>query len=316
MARPAKVAFAAIAIACALVSSPAVADNAVAQADRLFKDGRRAAERGDFAQACRNFEDSFRLDPGVGTLINIGDCAEHLGDLERAYSSYRTAVARMSESDDRAPRVRSRLDAIDQHAAKLAIHLADGSPQGTVVTVDGSVTDAKTTPLHLAKGKHTVLVTAVGYRGARYEFEVGEGEIRALNVSAGAALEAELPTGAPTESAPTGETSRGATWMKPVSIAALGVGVASLWVGSLAGLMAIDRRDIQRASCTPQGCTQAGVDAAHDGATWATVSTATFIAGGVLVAAGATLLVVSLSSKKSVSVGLGGPGVVVAGTFR
>ncbi len=310
----------ALALACALVAARAHAtDSAVAQADRLFKDGRHAAERGDFAHACKLFEDSFRLDPGVGTLINLGDCAEHLGDLERAYTSYHTAVARMYESDDRAARVRARLESIEQHAAKIAIHLGEDAPQGTVVTVDGAVVDSKGAPLHLAKGPHAIRVTAVGYRGARYDVDVAEGETRAFNVSPGSQLEAVLPTSLPESGSSSANQpgAHGAAWMKPAAIATLGLGVASVWVGSLAGMMAIDRRDIQSGQCNAQGlCTQTGVDAAHEGATWATVSTATFIAGGALVALGATLLVVSLASHKSVTVGLGGPGLLVAGTFR
>jgi hypothetical protein len=45
------------------------------------------------------------------------------------------------------------------------------------------------------------------------------------------------------------------------------------------------------------------------------VSTATFITGGVLLAAGATLVVLSLGTKKSVTVGLAGTGVALAGSF-
>jgi hypothetical protein len=306
LARSAKIVFA-VSFAITLAGSSR-AEDAVTQADRFFKEGRRAAEHGDFASACRHFEESFRLDPGVGTLINLGDCAEHLGDLERAYQTYRTAYARMSESDDRAARLRSRIDSIERKSGKLALD-TDDAPDGTVVTIDGNVVDAKKGQRHVTAGAHVVLVTAVGRRGTRYNVSVAEGEVKSLHASPGDVLEAVLPTAAPER--------QKVSWTRPVGIASLGLGVATVWVGSLAGMMAINRRDVQHVSCNASGCTQAGVDAAHDGATWADVSTATFIAGGALVALGATLVVMSLvSPKKTISVGLGAGGFVLSGSFR
>ena len=306
MARSTKIAFALFFVAFA---TQARADDAVTQADRFFKEGRQAAQRGDFASACRHFEESFRLDPGVGTLINIGDCAEHLGDLERAYQNYRTAYARMPESDDRAARLRSRIESIEQKSAKISLR-TDDAPEGTVVTVDGNVVDPKKGPRHVTAGAHVVLVTAVGRRGTRYNVTMSEGEVRSLHATPGDVLEAVLPTSLPPEHQKT-------SWTRPAGIVSLGLGAATIWVGSLAGMMAIDRRDVQHVSCNVSGCTPAGVDAAHDGATWADVSTVTFIAGGALVALGATLVIVSLSSpKKTISVGLGGPGFVLSGSFE
>lgn len=307
-----------VALACVCASTVARADgDAVGRANRLFKDGRRAADRGDFAHACSLFEESFRLDPGVGTLVNLGDCAEHLGDVERALGYYRTAYARMPERDDRATRVHDRIANIEEHAAKVAIHVEPDAPDATVVTVDGHVEARREGALHLTKGTHVILVTAVGYRGKRYDVSVGEGETRSLHVTPGPALEMELPTGISGPSQPS--PGRGASWATPLAITALGFGVAGVWVASLAGAMAIDRRDVQRTQCdASNACTQAGVDAAHDGATWASVSTASFVAGSVLLALGATLFVVSLAtrSKTSTVVGLGVGGAFVRGSFE
>jgi hypothetical protein len=299
-------------VLCALTTSVARADdNAVSRADKLFKDGRRAAEHNDFGQACTLFEESFRLDPAIGTLVNLGDCAEHLGDLDRAYGYYHTASARMSEGDDRLARVLERLESIDRRSAKVALQLGEDAPEGTVITLDGNTIDAHKMPLHLLKGAHVALVTAVGYRGARYNLDVAEGEIRALRVSPGSALEAVLPNATEVE-------VHRVAWARPAAVAALGLGVASLWVGSLAGLMAIDRRDIQNANCNSQGaCNQAGVDAAHDGASWATASTAMFITGAVFVALGGTLFAFStLKRSTTTTVGIGPWGLSIAGRFE
>jgi hypothetical protein len=290
------------------------ADDAVAQADQFFKQGRHAADRGDYTQACALFDESFKLDPAVGTLINLGDCAEHLRDLERAYGYYQLALARLPEGDDRLPHVHERIENIDQHAAKVALRLDGASPTDAVITVDGKTVDPLKTPVHLAAGAHVILVTGVGHRGARYNISVTDGEIRALTVSPGAELEAVLPTSESSHVRPR------AGWMKPTGVVVLGVGLASVWVASLAGLMAIDQRDVQQANCGGQGCNQMGVDAAHAGSGWAATSTAMFIAGGALLAGGGVLLAIAFASppqkpQPAAALVLGPTGVAVEGRF-
>ena len=300
-------------VALTIAARARAGESAVDEADKLFKEGRRAAESNEYARACRLFEESFRLDPAIGTLVNLGDCAEHLGDLERAFTAYKTAFARMAPNDDRMARVRGRIDAIEAHSAKLTVKLDDDAPEGTVVTLDGATIDPKKSPLRVAKGAHVVLVTAVGFRGERFAITLAEKESRSLRVTPGAALEAVLPTSAPSE------PSHVPSWTLPTSIVALGAGVASAWVGSLAGLVAIDRRDVERAGCNAQNqCTQAGYDAAHDGATWATTSTAAFVASGVLLAAGGALLVVALSrrEKNPATIAFGPRGFMLEGRFE
>jgi hypothetical protein len=298
-------------IAALFVATNAFAgENAGEQADHLFNEGRHTAETNDYARACKLFEESFRLDPAIGTLVNLGDCAEHLGEIERAFTAYKTAAARMTPGDDRAARVHARIDHIEAHSAKLSLKV-DDAPEGTVVTLDGATIDPRTSPIHVAKGAHVVLVTAVGFGGARFAITLGEGESRALSLTPGTALEAVLPTTTLTH-----DESHGPSWALPTAIVALGAGVASAWVGSLAGVVAIDRRDVQSANCDASNrCTQAGVDAAHDGATWATTSTAAFVASGVLLAAGGTFLAIALT-KHTTKIAFGPGGLFLRGTFR
>ena len=71
-------------------SSPS--DASVA-AEALFSAGRADVERGDYASACPKFADSQRLDPAPGTLINLADCEEHVGQLARAWQHWREAIA-------------------------------------------------------------------------------------------------------------------------------------------------------------------------------------------------------------------------------
>ncbi|MEO8798827.1 MAG: hypothetical protein ABI551_13145, partial [Polyangiaceae bacterium] len=75
-----------------LVSSFAfAADTAAAQA--LFSDARKLMAKGDFTSACPKLEESQRLDPGMGTLFNLGDCYEHVGKTATAWAAFDEVAA-------------------------------------------------------------------------------------------------------------------------------------------------------------------------------------------------------------------------------
>ena len=78
-----------IVAAASLVSARAPAANEVdeAAARVLFGEGRKLAAAGDYAAACPKFEESFRLDPGIGTGFNLADCWEHINTDRMALKS-------------------------------------------------------------------------------------------------------------------------------------------------------------------------------------------------------------------------------------
>ncbi len=299
----------------ATLTAPALAradHAAAAEADRLFREGRQAAEEGKYGEACHDFEESFRLDPAVGTLLNLGDCEENQGDLQRAFDYYRTAISRMAPNDDRLTHARERLERIRGHAARLEVHLLSTAPEGAVVTLDGATLDPKKGPIYLAKGAHQILVTAVGYRGARYHVGFAEGETKRLDVDAGDALEEVLPN------QPHPAARHASPVLRVAGVVSIGVGVASLWAGSLTGVLAVDRKDTQSHNCSASNvCNAIGYDAAQSGAAWAAASTATFIAGALLIGAGATLFVVGSIKHPAprVAVSFSPAGVVARGRF-
>jgi hypothetical protein len=73
-----------------------------------------------------------------------------------------------------------------------------------------------------------------------------------------------------------------------------GVGIAGVAVGAVTGVMVLGKKSTVDEECNEQKrCSQTGLDAADAGSTLGTVSGIGFIAGGVLLGAGAVLVLTS-----------------------
>lgn len=101
------------------------------KARSLFREGRALAATGKFEEACPKFEESLKLDAGIGTEFNLADCREHTGKLKSAQEIF-LLVADAAHEKGQAEReqvARDRARAVDQKIPKLAIdvkELVDG----------------------------------------------------------------------------------------------------------------------------------------------------------------------------------------------
>jgi len=293
-----------------------LAEAQTSEADRIFDQGRKAADRGDYPEACRLFTSSFRLDPAIGTLLNLGDCSHHQGLLQEAFDYYDAARSRMKETDDRLPLLRERIRRLEQDGGRLALRLGGTAPSSTVVTLDGVVFDPKRAGMvRVSKGPHVILVTAVGYRGSKYTLEVGAGETKNLDIGPGEELEVVLP-GAPPGEAETASPGRA---LRITGATALVVGVAGLWTGSIAGVVALERKAVQSRNCNAQNvCNAEGVDAGQSGSRWTTVSIVTLASGAGVTVLGAVFLILGVTkgaSKGAAEVHVGLGSVSLSGSF-
>ena len=281
-------------------AAPGAAQGNVA-AEVLFREGRDAMKTGDVELACKRFAESHRLEPAAGTLLNLGDCSERLGRLASAWQAY-TAAADLLD-DERRAFAASKRDELGLKVARARLRRAEGSPTDCGFflgeTSLGTVDDV---PIPVDAGPRTFELRCPGRAPGTAEATFVDGEVRAVVITPGPAREGEAPTTAELG----GEhhaTTPGVPGLVVASVVLGGLGLVAIGAGAATGALAIDRQSIVESSCEPGvsgtlQCSPDGVNAAQEGRTFATISTATFIGGAVALAASATLLVIHVSSDE------------------
>ena len=284
------------------LASPAAAQQVdSASADALFEAGREALDRGDVAVACQRFEESNRLEPAAGTILNLANCREKLGQLASAWQRYREAIQKLPAGDERLELARERATALEPRVPKLTLVLGAGAPADAKVFRGGVELGRASLglPLPVDPGQHVITVSAPGRSESRVVVELTEGEQRELTVEAGAqdsAVGASATDGSMI--GPTRDTGSG-SGQKTLGFVIGGVGIAGLAVSLVAGAQALSAKQKVEDNCPQKRCNEEGLDAADSGKTWVTVSNVAFAVGAVGIGVGAYLVLSSGSSRGS-----------------
>jgi tetratricopeptide (TPR) repeat protein len=262
-----------------LADSP-VSDAASAQL--FFERGRQAAMRGDAAEACKNFEESLRLDLAVGTLFNLARCEEDLGRFASAWQHLREGIDLLEDKDPRRRQALAAATALEPRVPQLDVQLAPGT-EGRVFRDGVELASLSlATPLPVNPGRHAVVVRASGRAEATYDVELREGEHRTLVVA---------PGPAPSVSADSPK-SRSST-LRTTGWITAGAGAASLGAGLVAGALALERSVVVHDHCDDTNtCDGRGLDALASSKELGAIATVTLAAGAALIAAGVVFLLI------------------------
>jgi hypothetical protein len=288
-----------------------------ATAEALFTEGRTLAASGKCAEAIPKFQASQKLDPGVGTLLNLAECYEQVGKTASAWAEYREAIslARLAGSKEREELATERAKALEPKLSRLAIKVT-GDASGVTITRDGEAVDSAElgVAIPVDPGNHVIEATAPGKQKFSQNIEIGDNaDSKTIEIPTLAAGAGDVTP--PDEG---GAAKSDGSSQRTIGLIVGGVGLVGVAVGAVFGLQAGSKWDEAKAECDdyPYGCGSKGVSLADDANSAATISTIGFIAGGVLIAGGATLFLTAGSSNdKGVSLGIGPGSVRVRGRF-
>ena len=258
-------------------------------AEALFQDGRDLLEKGQYTEACAKFAASQRVEPKLGTLLNLATCHEHEGQTATAWAEFVEAAARAERAEDT-----ERVAFAHEHAANLEkqlarIVIASDAEAGAALTLDGTSLEpsALGTAVPVDPGAHVLAATATGKQPWRTTFTVVAGpsetrlDIPPLVPVPRLGLDTPLPAPLSNEHA-----SRKLPGWVAIAIGAVGIGV-----GSYAGIRALSLRPAAQRECPTDTCAQSGLDRWSDVRTNANVSTVAFATGLVALGVGTWLLV-------------------------
>lgn len=302
----------------ARAQQPSPSDLSLAKA--LFEDGRKALAEGRVDAACAKLAQSYRLDPALGTLLNLAVCHEKQGRTATAWGEFNTAAEIAAKNKESKRRDFAAAQAADLGArlARLVVRYA-GPTAGLSVRLDGREVGAAVigTAMPLDPGEHRLEISAPGKRAFTAAVKLAPGpstesiEVPALAAEAApppvapppvAPPPVAPPVAAPKGAPPKGAPPKGAGRSTPRLAAGVAVGaagIAGVVVGSIFGVRTFQKRsdalahgcDDVSLTCKEPGYTEQ-LDAHHA----ATISTVAFALGLTAAAAGVVLIVTSGSS--------------------
>jgi len=183
-----RVGIALLALAGTAAAEPAVRDDDRLEADKLFQEGRQLIEAGKRAEGCAKFDLSIRKDPrAVGTILNLGLCAEEAGQVATAVRYYTEARARAKDQElkEHQEAAEGKLALLAPRVPHLAIQLAPGAPADTRVIVDQLVLASdQLADVPVDPGDHALVVTAPNKLPYETKVTVKESEHRTLAIPA------------------------------------------------------------------------------------------------------------------------------------
>lgn len=277
-------------VATPVHAEPSAADRALAE--QLFQEGRQLLEAGRAAQACPKLEESQRLDPGGGTLMNVALCHKAIGKTASAWVEYTEARAqalregrevRVAEADDQIRALEPTLSRLTIVVAPETLALPDLVIKRGGVPVSRAAIDS----MIVDPGTYQIEASAAGKQPYAIEVTVGgDGDRRTVTIPALLAM-----VEPPRRDVPPLVVARAPVpVLRFVGITAAGLGFGSLTAGAIAGILALSKQAEADGICPTIRCTDYdAVSASYQASTAAIVADVTLPAGAGLVLVGALL---------------------------
>lgn len=294
-----------------------------AAAEVLFRDAKALSDKEQYDLACPKFQESHRIDPKPGTILNLAVCHEKQGKVASAWLDYMEAAsfAARAGQKDREAFAKEQAEKLDKTIPRLVVRVPVTTP-GIVVKLDAAVVSegvwGSATPIN--PGDHAIEATAPGYKAwsSILKIENEPGNVDAIVPKLD--LESARPPVDKPKDPPKGDGTSGVSNPDPpikhkmpnkpkptksgfsaplwIGVGLGAVGLAGMIYGTVYGAKTLSLRDAGNVECGPPGdetfCTYKGLELQAQAAATAPYSTAGFIVGGIGVGAGAALILLGL----------------------
>jgi hypothetical protein len=304
------------AVACAVLG-PGVAaaqpGGATAMAEALFQQARELVKQGNYRDACPKLAESQRLDPKLGTLLNLAVCHDKEGKIATAWAEFTSAaaIAHREGQREREGFAREQIAALEKKLARVIVQVSAPDADLRITLDDQPITGAALgTPLPIDPGKHRIAASAPKKTTWSKDLDVPAAHaeilvpIPALEAAPEPAPGPSVPPEPPPTAAPPAPPAPTAI-VPPLAATApvpapapatstpsilmgvgFGVGGAGLLVGVITGAVTLANASSIRNHCSGNQCTadqQGPIDSAT---TIANVSNVGFALGAVGIAVG------------------------------
>jgi tetratricopeptide (TPR) repeat protein len=302
------------------------------KADSLFKHGKRLMEEKKYAEACEKFEESMKLDPQIGTELNVGRCYEEWGKLGRAFKSYKAAEKMAKDaSDTRATKIDELVQQLDAQVPRLTLHVPADADTSSV-TLDGAPVESFTDAIVVDPGPHKVAYTNADGAKKSKVVPIERGGSSEINLDLPlktkpkekGVVDVVGPKGPPFTQ-PLGARSDPGRGYRLGAYALGGAGVVAIGVSTYLTVSAKSKyNDALKSHCggMTNGCDDIGLKDTHDARHQANLATGVFVGGAVAIAGGVVLYLLAPKAEKRdeaayivPSVSPDSAGVVFGGSF-
>lgn len=322
-----------------LVTSTASADSAgdKAAAEALFDEGVRLLKAGKVTQACKKLERSQAVDPGIGTLLYLGECYKKAGRTASAWAIFREAASKAEAvgEEERAEAGTKRADELESKLSRVlfSVDPANLQIEGFRVLQNGTELNRALwgSAVPLDPGALRVEASAPGYESLQLTIEVTRGPSEQELLIAALT---PLPEGKDdevssqvlgardhNEEEEVEDIERPLSGRRTAGLVLGGTGLVGLAMGGVFGVLALVNENEANKVCTGSTCAAGSDGVAHSdrAVTFGTVSTVGFVAGGVLLATGAVLYFTAPSTGQTAKIQLsptyGGAQLALGSTF-
>jgi hypothetical protein len=284
----------------ARADAPARSVEETARAEARFHAGERLFDDKQYEAACAAFDESERIDPQLGTLLNLALCQEKIGKMAAAWHEYNVGAvwAEQRGQHERQAWALRRAVEVGRHVAIVVLDVPPAA-EGYTIELDGGAVapSAWGTPLAVDPGDHVVRISAAGHRSRQLGLRVPEGPVTQSLAVPKLEIRTEASAALPSDELTPDERARGVSGRKVLGLAGIGIGIAAVGVGSYFGVRTFSKKNDASSHCAGTECDATGVMLQDDAHRSATASTVLFAVGAASVGLGVLLVWTAPSSS-------------------